>query len=109
MTNLQKLKNMSIEELAEWLDKNDMFDNSPWLDLFSKKYCENCETVKFTYKEAEKNLGLSPYNYLGRGVECAYCELEDENGIKKCRFFQDMNDVPSNVEMIKMWLEEEVE
>ena len=109
MTNLRRIKNMSIDELAEWLDENGMFVHSPWLNLFNEKYCENCETVKFTYEETEKNLDLQSYNFLGGGVECAFCELEDENGIKRCRFFPDKDKVPDNKEMIKMWLNEEAE
>ncbi len=102
MTNLEKIKNMSIDELAEWLDKNGMFDNSPWMNLFNEKYCAKCESIKCKYADAEEKLGITPFSYSGE-IECAYCELEN-----KCRFFPELDDVPDNKEMIKMWLEEEV-
>jgi hypothetical protein len=98
---------MSIDELADWLDKNGMFDNSPWLNSFNKKYCDKCESIECSYVDAKEKLGLTPF--CNETFECAYCELEDENGIKRCRFFPNMDDVSSNVEMIKMWLEEEAE
>jgi hypothetical protein len=94
---------MTIDELAEWLDKNCMFDNSPWLNSFNEKYCEKCESIKCKYVDAEEKLGITPFSYSGE-IECAYCELEN-----KCRFFQELDDVPDNKEMIKMWLEEEAE
>jgi hypothetical protein len=46
MTNLEKIKNMDIDTLAAWFDENGMFDGSPWLLAFDKKYCEKCESVK---------------------------------------------------------------
>lgn len=107
MTNLEKIKNMSIDELAEWLDKNGMFDNSPWLNAFNDKYCEKCESIECCYADAKEKLGITPF--YDETFECAYCELADENGVKRCRFFQELDDIPDNKEMIKMWLEEEAE
>ena len=109
MINFERLQSMSMDELAEWLDKNCMFDNSPWLNSFNEKYCEKCESIKCKYVDAEEKLGLSPYACYSGEIKCAYCELADESGIKKCRFFPELNDVPDNKEMIKMWLEEEAE
>ena len=103
MINFERLQLMSIDELAEWLDKNGMFDNSPWSEWFSKKYCENCESIKCKYADAEEKLGITPFSYSGE-IECAYCELEN-----KCRFFQELDDIPDNKKVIKMWLEEEAE
>ena len=103
MINFERLQSMSIDELAEWLDKNCMFDNSPWLNSFNEKYCEKCESIKCKYVDAEEKLGITPFSYSGE-IECTYCELEN-----KCRFFQELEDVPDNKEMIKMWLEEEAE
>lgn len=103
MNNFKRIQSMTIDELAEWLDKNCMFDNSPWLNSFNEKYCEKCESIKCKYAGAEEKLDITPFSYSGE-IECAYCELEN-----KCRFFQDLDDVPDNKEMIKMWLEEEAE
>lgn len=109
MTNLQKLENMSFDELVEWLDKYGMFDNSPWLKSFNDKYCDNCESIKLKYEEAQEKLGFSLYEHFDCDSECAYCELEDESGKKRCRFFPDLDDIPDNKLIIKLWLSEEVE
>lgn len=107
MTNLEKIKDMDIDTLAAWLDENGMFDGSPWLNLFNEKYCEKCESIECSYVDAKEKLGLTPF--YDESFECAYCELADENGVKRCRFFPELDDVPDNKEMIKMWLNEEAE
>lgn len=91
MNNFEKLKSMSVEELAKWLDKNGIIDNSPWMEDFNKKYCTNCEDI----------VCKSPDD--SRKCICAYCEIYDN-----CRFFPDCNDVPDGTEMAKLWLESEV-
>ena len=108
MTNFKRLQYMSIEELAGWLDKNGMFDHSPWSQWFAKKYCENCESIKCKYVDAEEKLGITPFSLSGE-IECSYCELADGSGQTKCRFFPELNDVPDNREVIEMWLNEEAE
>jgi hypothetical protein len=107
MTNFEKLRSLPTEELAEWLDKHGMFDGSPWNEWFGKKYCDNCESIEVKYADAEEKLGLTPF--YNETFECAYCELADENGITRCRFFPELDDVPDNETVIKMWLEEEAE
>jgi hypothetical protein len=104
MTNLQKIKDMDIDTLAAWLDENGMFDNSPWTNWFAKKYCDNCESIEVAYTDAKEKLGLDPF--YDESFECAFCELADECGVKKCRFFPDLDDIPDNKKVIKMWLEE---
>ncbi len=103
MNNFERLKSMSVEELAEWLDQNGIIDNSPWSEHFNNKYCANCESVMCKYEDAEKVLGFKPY-FLDDEVECAYCEVYN-----KCRFFPEMDEVPDGLEAVKMWLEAEVE
>lgn len=88
MNNFEKLKSMAVDELAEWLDKNGMWDNSPWSLWFDQKYCKNCEEI----------MCKSPDDC--REFPCAYCEI-----YYNCRFFQDKEDVPDSKEIIKMWLE----
>ena len=102
MTRFEELKNMDIEVLAEWLDKNGQFDDVPWSNWFANTYCNNCEAIKCKYTDAESKLGFKPF--YNRDIECSYCELE-----RKCRFFQDMDDIPDSKEIVKMWLESEVE
>jgi hypothetical protein len=92
MNNFEKLKAMSVEELAEWLDANGMWDNSPWSKWFNSQYCHNCESIKATVKD----------DFGKRECKFAYCEVEH-----KCRYFKDMEDVPDCKEILKMWLESE--
>ncbi len=103
MTNFSKIKSMTVDELAEWLDKNSQFDTSPWLEDFNEKYCRKCEPIKVGYEDSKKKLGLELFSYE-HTTDCAYCELYN-----KCRFFEDLEDIPDNKEMIKLWLIEEAE
>lgn len=107
MTNFENLKKMSLEDFTAWLDEYGQFDHAPWSDWFAKKYCDNCESIKVTYIDAKEKLGLHPF--YNQSFECAFCELADGCGVKKCRFFPDLEDVPDNKEVIKMWLSEETE
>ena len=100
-TNFENLKSMSIDELAEWLDKNGIIDNSPWMDYFNNKYCNNCESVMCKYEDAEKMLGFKPCLWDDE-IECAYCEI-----YKKCRHFPEMTEVLDGKEIVKLWLEAE--
>ena len=94
MNNFEKLKSMSLEELADWLDKNGMWDNSPWSKWFDSKYCRQCQPVEATVED----------DFGKRECEFAWCELEH-----KCLYFAELEDVPNCEEIIKMWLEAEVE
>ena len=99
MTNFDFLRSMSVDELAEWLDENGQFDNSPWANWFNDKYCSNCESI--TCKVEGANIGVTPL-YPEHEIDCAYCEIH-----KNCRFFKDQNKVPDVTDIIKMWLLEE--
>ena len=88
MTKYELLKSMSIDELAEWLDKYGMQDYAPWDVHFDKNYCNCCEPVD-----------------NGVVYDFAYCEL---NG-GKCRFFPDMEEYPHGKQVVKLWLESEAE
>ena len=92
MNHFEQLKNMNIDELSKWLDKHGKFDDGPWTKWFDKEYCKNCEPIKCHYKDSEYE------------INCAYCELEH-----KCKFFPDFDDVPNNEDVIKIWLELEVD
>lgn len=93
LTRFEEFNNMSLDELAEWIDKNGTWDDSPWNKWWDEKYCNQCESVIGTVCDI-----------FGRKCECAWCEVEH-----KCRYFPDMDDVPSCKDIIKMWLESEVE
>lgn len=67
-------------------------DESPWNQWFDENYCQKCESVR----------AFVPY--LNGEHECAWCEA---NG--KCKYFLDWEEQPSCKDIVKMWLESEVE
>lgn len=91
MTVFDNIKNKNIDEFAEWLDKCGVFEDSPWHKYWNENYCHKCEP------EIGRILGTD------RDTEFAWCELHN-----KCKFFKDMEDIPDNKQIIKMWLESEV-
>lgn len=93
MTVFEYITSMSVDELAEWLDEHGMFDGSPWMNWFNKNYCLKCEseTVRIPNIDGE------------RVEEAGWCELHG-----KCKYFQDMDEIPDNKAIIKMWLEKEI-
>lgn len=92
-TNADKIKSMTNEELAEWLGKYGNFEESPWLNWFDNNYCSNCESEIVSYTDSKGD---------NRNMECAWCEV-----FGKCKFFQDISNIPDDKHMIKMWLESE--
>lgn len=100
-SNFEYIKAMSLEELANWLDKTGQLDSLPWIKWFTGKYCSNCESIKCKYADIEPCLSSFCNS---NELDCAYCELE-----KKCRFFLELADIPDNLEIIKMWLNEVIE
>ena len=98
MTNFDKLKNMTIDDLAEFIDANGMYDNTPWMNWWNNTYCDKCPSLKLTSEEAQDKLGIIPF--LNETYECAYCEVYD-----KCKYFPELEEEPSMQDIIKMWLE----
>lgn len=98
MTRFEELKNMDIDALAEWIDQNGRFDCSPWCDWFNENYCKKCpsEITYITDYSGE-------YEWQTE-CECAWCELND-----KCRYFPELKEEPSAKDIVKMWLESEVD
>jgi hypothetical protein len=92
MTKFESIKSKNIDEFAEWLDKYGAYDGSEWCEWFDKNYCRKCES-EYVYVEMFKN-----------EQPCAWCELHN-----KCKFFEGVNDIPDNKQIIKMWLETEIE
>lgn len=86
MMMFENLKSMNIDEFASWFEENCIHDNDPCIRWFDETYCQKCEPI------------------IENGMEYAYCELND-----KCRYFNDIESVPSAKETIKMWLESEAE
>lgn len=89
MTNYETLKNMTIDELTEWLDEYAEFSGSPWLTWFDKTYCQKCEPE------------TDYVPYLDKNMEFSWCELNND----KCKFFPCADEVPNNKQIIRLWLE----
>lgn len=91
MTVFEKIKSKNIDELAEWFNEYCDFDSAPWWEYWDENYCNKCEPI---------TTGTNVFGYL---LECASCEI-----IGKCKFFQDIKDIPDSKQVIKMWLESEL-
>lgn len=92
MTIFEEMKSMNIDEFVEWLDKHGAFDTAPWMFWFDNNYCKKCEPEVAYVEELHKK------------CECGWCELHG-----KCKFFEDLEEVPHHKQIIKMWLELESE
>ena len=93
MNNFERIKEMNIDELTALFDKLDEgYDNAPWSEWFGETYCDNCDLI-MAYAE-----------YAGKELEFGWCELNDG-----CKFFPELDDIPSPEQVIKFWLESEVE
>lgn len=93
MTIFEKIKSMNIDELAEYMDKHWTHDNDPSIKWWNKEYCSKCEPV------------TKYVDYLGREEEYAWCEVNDD----RCKFFPELDILPDTKQMMKLWLESEVE
>lgn len=102
MTQFENFQSMNIDQFAEWIDKYGAFDDSPWMTWWDENYCSKCESIECHYTDAKEKLGFEPF--YERSIECAYCELND-----KCRFFPELDKEPEPKDIVKMWLESEVE
>lgn len=91
MTIFELIKPKDIDELAEWFDDYCNSDYAPWWKYWDDNYCNKCEPENVYVPE------------FGRECDCAWCEL---NG-NKCKFFKEMDEIPDNKQIIKMWLESE--
>jgi hypothetical protein len=101
MNNFENLKSLSLEGLANWLYMNCQFEDSPWANWFDDTYCSRCEPVTASAEEAESKLDIKPW--YNEDIECAPCELTH-----KCERFYDMEEIPDELEIIKLWLRQEM-
>lgn len=98
--NYSYLQSLSLDDFAEWLDKHGQFDDSPWIAWFNETYCLKCESVELSADDVRDKLGIDPF-YLGN-VAYSYCELN-----KNCKYFPNMEEPPSTIDIIKLWLKQE--
>ena len=93
MTNFDKIKNMTENELAAWLAKRAMYDGSPWDTSFAERFCHNCPSITRYCPEVD------------RMKEFSWCELHDG----QCKFFPEITDFLRDEDIIEMWLKQEAE
>lgn len=91
MNNYERIRAMTIDDLAEYLsDKWSHYDD-PSMEWWNDNHCSKCESVS-VYVE-----------HLGRNLDFAWCELNDN----KCKFYLELDGLPNSKEVMKMWLESE--
>ena len=88
MTNLERIKSMNVDELSNWLNLWDTWEGSPWENWWNENYCSKCKSVMVQVKDSDLK------------IPCGWCEV---NG--KCKYFQELDDIPSIKQITKMWLE----
>lgn len=55
MTNADRIRAMSDEELAEWISDMAYGRTPPWSEPFERKFCDNCPTVHCTYENGKED------------------------------------------------------
>lgn len=93
MTNFDKIKAMNADELAEWLCDHFPSDDSPWEEMFSKTFCDNCPTSMGRYADG------------GPMMEFSWCEMHEG----QCKFFPDIQGIPCGKKVVSIWLEREAD
>lgn len=83
MTNLEKIKNMGLDEMVKFLNSLDCIEDLPWIKWGDNNFCKKCETVI--------------YFYDGKEYECSPCELGEH-----CPF-----NMGPDVDWCKEWLKVE--
>lgn len=101
MTIYDKFTTSTKESLAKWIADFGNHDDAPWMKWFDRTYCQKCESEIVTRDESESKLGFQLL--FVTKTECSYCEV-----YKECRFFPN-RPAPEIEEIIRMWLEQEVE
>lgn len=92
MTVFEKIKSMNIDEFAEWYDKYCTHDDDQCITWWNDNYCIKCKPEIGRYKDSD------------RDIEFCWCELHG-----KCKYFQDLDEVPDTLYMTRLWLESEYE
>lgn len=92
MTVFEKIKSMNVDEFVEWYDKYCTHDDDLCINWWNNNYCGKCKPEIGRYEDSD------------RDIEFCWCEL-----YSKCKYFQDLNEVPDTLHMTRLWLESEYE
>lgn len=90
MTNYEKIKSMSKDELARFLD-DVAIDEAPWNKAFDEHFCKDCPAVKANMERPDGTPGIE--------MSFAWCEV-----FGHCKFFSQLDDTPSHLDVLKWWL-----
>lgn len=90
MKMIDRIKSKSTDEFIDWLNEYVAFDTAPWMQWWDNKYCRKCGAEEVYDVDRD------------RDMEYAWCEVSG-----KCKFFENMDNVPDAKQIIKMWLESE--
>jgi hypothetical protein len=104
MTIFESINSKNIDEFAKWLDKYGAYEDLSWMKWWNENYCQKCEMVTIPREEYARIVGWKLCSDYHGNIDCGYCEV---NG--RCRYFEDMDEVPDSIEIIKLWLETEAE
>ena len=85
MRRVDKIKSLPIDKFAKYLATEWSHDNDPVIRWFDDKYCNDCESV------------------MTEDGEYAWCEV-----YKKCKYFPDLDKVPSYEDTFRFWWEEDI-
>lgn len=69
-TNGDRIREMSNEELAKFLECLAFSRETPWTDPFARKVCDNCPTVRCVAKETGEEMELHECDF--EGGECPH-------------------------------------
>ena len=90
MTNYEKIKSMSQDELARFLD-DVAIDEAPWNKAFDEHFCKDCPAVKANMEQPDGPPDIE--------MSFAWCEV-----FGYCKFFSQLDDTPSHLDVLKWWL-----
>lgn len=77
-TNLEVIKNFSLEEEVEFLSKVVVDFWAPWLSWFDSQHCSNCSSNQTFFSETGEEFHLTPCE-----VEDGYCPILKEEVLTK--------------------------
>lgn len=63
VTNADRIRAMSDEELAELLSQTAYAGETPWCEPFDRKFCDNCPTVGVTIVETGKTMDFNECDF----------------------------------------------